>query len=107
MERINACVLDYVTEHPNADYGHIKARFGSPEQITTAYVIEKEPGELLKELKVKKRILGVILGAAVIAVTLWVGYVMACYCEVKDNANGCLVIGEAVIVEQAVNKGGK
>jgi len=65
----NAAV--FLQEHPAADYSQIEAHFGTPEQLAVSYVKDMDTGKLLRELRLKKRIMTVIVSSLVIALFIW------------------------------------
>lgn len=60
-------------ENPNLDLQGLHARFGTPQQIAAAHVDEMETPELLRQLRIRRRIVTIILIVAVLALTVWLG----------------------------------
>lgn len=59
----------YLQEHPDADFAAVEEHFGSPKQICAAYVEEMATPELMKKLKIRKRI--IIPSALLYRLPLW------------------------------------
>ncbi len=98
LQQIQTAVEDYAEEHPQCTHQELTQHFGTPEQIVESYVAEMDFHEVLHGLRVGKKILFAILLAIVLGVTAWLGYLAVCFQEVKNEAHGVLVPGEAVVV---------
>lgn len=97
-----ASIRAFASDHPSADYEHLVARFGSPEQIAATYVDEMESGELINSLRIKRKILCLVVGAVIMALIIWLGYLRICYLEVKENT-GYIVVGGIIEEERTEN----
>lgn len=75
LVQIQATVDGFLSENPDADYEAIVARFGTPQQIAAAYVDEAETGELLRLMRVRRKIISIISAAAAVLVLTWAAYV--------------------------------
>ena len=73
MARIKNVLDDYLAEHPDADFVELSHRFGLPKQIASSYVEEMDTEELLHNLRIRRRILGIVTCTALIVITLWDG----------------------------------
>lgn len=69
--KIEGNVSDWLEEHPDAGYDAIVARFGTPQQIASAYVDEMDTAELLKLLRVRRNIVRIVAIMAIAIVMLW------------------------------------
>lgn len=105
---MKACVQDYLSENPEVNYANIKARFGDPQRIAEAYVLELEAGEVLKALHVKRRIFNMAVIAATIMVAAWLGLIVAAYNDHAKNMGGYAVVEvieiENIIYDEGDNK---
>lgn len=102
---MKACVQDYLSENPEVNYANIKARFGDPQRIAEAYVLELEAGEVLKALLVKRRIFNMAVIAATIMVAAWLGLIVAAYNDHNKNMNGFLVVEEVQVISRTTEEG--
>lgn len=75
LGEIKATVEGFLEENPEADYKALVARFGTPQQIAATYVDEAETGELLRLLKVRRRLVSIIGATAAVMVLVWAAYV--------------------------------
>lgn len=92
-------IAAYLEENPNADMETVQDRFGTPQQIVGAALEEMPTPEVLRKIRIRKRIL-LILGAALLAALLiWLG--AAVVAVILDYGRGGVVIevGPAVIVD--------
>ena len=88
MERITATVDGYLAEHPEADFAALQARFGTPQQIASAFVDEMETDELLNALRTRRRIVKIVLICAATAVAIWAIAVLSLWIIGLDNTLG-------------------
>ena len=71
LAQIESSISAYLQEHPSADIAEIKARFGEPQQIAAAHVDELGASDLLRDLRVKRKVVGIIATFAAALVILW------------------------------------
>lgn len=71
MSNIKYNIEDYLLDNPDADFSAVQAHFGTPQQIATAFVDEMNTEELLKTLKIRRRIVKIFFGCAIASVVLW------------------------------------
>ena len=88
LGEIQSNVSAYLEEKPSADFTEIENRFGKPGHIAAAYVDEMGTEELLKQLRVRKRIFAVISAAVMLALLIWGSMVTAVYIEFQKVDNG-------------------
>lgn len=92
LEKIGNTITDYLSENPTAPYTELTARFGTPQQIAASYVDEMETGELLRDLRIRKKIVQIITAVAVAVVMLWLGVVSIALFEHNSQMNGQIVV---------------
>ena len=86
LEQIHQAVEAYLEENPGADWDAFQERFGTPEQISASYIAGMEPEEILGKFKKKKWIVGVVVGAVVLALLFWIIVIIAAWrTEMKDS----------------------
>ena len=88
LGEIKSNLSAYLEENPSASFEEIESRFGTPRQIAVAHVEEMGTEELLKQLRVRKRIFSVISAAVVLALLIWGSMVTAVYIEFQKVDNG-------------------
>lgn len=100
LERIENTIREYLTENPDVSYVGLTERFGMPQQIAATYVEEMGTDELLRDLRIRRRIVRTVAAAMLSVVILWAGLVAASYVDHRKNVNGYLVVGEATAIER-------
>lgn len=88
LGEIQSNVSAYLEENSSASFKEIESRFGTPRQIAVAHVEEMGTEELLKQLRVRKRIFSIICAGVAVALLIWGSMVTAVYIESKDIDNG-------------------
>lgn len=86
------------TDGPDT-YEALVNRYGSPDEIASAYFSEKSTGELIRELRIGNRVLAILLSAVVIALLLRLGWWVITYRSLMSEAPGYIVVGEPVVIE--------
>lgn len=61
MASITANIEGYLAEHPQTDFAALQSHFGTPQQIATAFVDGIETEELLKTLRIRRKVLRAII----------------------------------------------
>lgn len=100
LKRIESTVREYVMDTPNVSYEGLTERFGVPQQIAATYVEEMGTDELLRDLRIRRRIVRAVTAAALAVVILWAGFIGAAYVDHRKDVNGYLVIGEIIEIEE-------
>lgn len=107
LEKIEQSIAQFLSENPEASYEALAERFGSPRQIAATYVDEMGTDELLRDLRVRRRVVGMIAATAVAVVCLWAGLVTATYLDHLNGMNGYVVVGEVAEIDRVeVEQGG-
>lgn len=75
IAQIRECVVDYIQEHPEADFEMVQAHFGTPQEIAASYVTEQDAAELLKKMGIKKKVLVIVAGVMAAMFLMWIGFV--------------------------------
>lgn len=91
LRKIDETIGSYLEENPDARYGDMTARLGTPKQIVTSCLEEMDTGELIKRLKIKRKIVGIVAAAAIAVVALWAITVSVIYIENRKDGDGYFV----------------
>lgn len=70
LEEIRGRLNEFLLENSGADYSAIVERFGTPQQIAASYVNEAETGELLKKMRIRRKIVTVTFATAAILILI-------------------------------------
>lgn len=92
MEKIRSSISRFLEEEPSADYDSIVSRFGTPQQIASAYVDEQDTEVLLRKLRIKRRIVAAVCCTAAACVVIWLSVALAAYVNFSIAENGYAVI---------------
>lgn len=92
MEKIRSSISRFLEEEPSADYDSIVFRFGTPQQIASAYVDEQDTEVLLRKLRIKRRIVAAVCCTAAACVAIWLSVALAAYVNFSIAENGYAVI---------------
>ena len=71
MQQIHDSMDGYLADHPTADYAQIKAQFGEPETVAAAYVESSGTAEILKSLRIRKKIVLAVVAVLLFALLFW------------------------------------
>ncbi len=71
MDQICASVQEYLKQKPEASFSDLCARFGSPQDIAAAYIDNTETAEILKNLRIRRKIVTVAVAAALAVFLYW------------------------------------
>lgn len=92
VDQIRNAVSLFMAEHPEADYTAIECHFGTPQEIAASYVVEMESKELLSDLQIRKKIVGVIAVFAMAIAVLWAGFLSYAMSDHISNLSGYVVV---------------
>lgn len=76
MQQIHDSMDGYLADHPTADFAQIKTQFGEPESVAAAYVESTGTAEILKSLRIRRRIVAIIAAVTTTALLIWTSYVV-------------------------------
>lgn len=85
-------IRDYVSENVSVSYDQIRTRFGDPQIVATAYVNEMVTEEILENLQLKRRALGIITIAVTIVTAVWLVSIIVGYVDHVKNMDGYAVV---------------
>lgn len=99
-------IRDYVSDGADLTYDQLKKRFGDPEQIAFTYVNEMETGELVEEIRIRKKKVGIITVTAVVMVLLWTVRLVISYTDHEKDVNGYAVVEIIEVERKLIDEGG-
>ena len=92
LEKLKLSIADYQEQNPDADFAAIKAHFGTPQTVAAAYVDMMDTAELLRKLRIRRRVLTIVLILAAIVLVTWLGTVAWAIIEEINSSNAYGVI---------------
>lgn len=72
MERLTDSVNAYLEQEPGADFDQLQAHFGTPEAIAAAYIDEMGTDVLLRDLRIRRKIVSIVAGVMVAVLAIWI-----------------------------------
>lgn len=73
--QIQSCVEDYLAQEPDTDIAQLKNHFGDPQTIAATYVENTGTAEILKDLRIKKRIVRIVASIMAAILIMWASVV--------------------------------
>lgn len=70
LEQIRSSVEGYLEQNPEADINRVQTEFGSPQTIAASYVENMGAAEILKDLRLRRRIFAAVASAVAIILLL-------------------------------------
>lgn len=71
MDRLHESVVSYLEQNPTTDFDQLQAHFGTPESIAAAYVDEMGTDVLLRDLRIRRKIVAITAGLAATILAIW------------------------------------
>ena len=81
-------VMEFIAENPSVGYSELIDRFGEPKLIASAYVDEMDSDDIVDGMRMKRSIMKVIIGAAAVALAIWLVAVFGAYFHTIDQVDG-------------------
>ncbi len=78
-------MAEYLLERPDASAEDFRARFGTPEVIAASCLEDVETTDLLRRLRLRRRVTAILVSTAFAALLVWVGFIIRSYYEVKNQ----------------------
>ena len=106
IRELSQSIRDFMEQNPQADMDAIKERFGTPQQIASAFVDTTDTGTLLKSLRIRRWAVSAIL---VVITTALVMLAVLYDRGLKkiDKTFGGYIVTEIEILDNTVNSGGE
>ena len=113
MESFSESLDAYQSENPDASYEEITAHFGTPDEIAATCVENTGTADLLRMLRIRKRIIAIVAGAITAAFLMWAAVLavnsILLYPEergyfivtMEELPNGTVVEDESITIEDA------
>ncbi len=91
IHRIEDRLTEIASGHAELDYDLLVEQLGAPSQIAAACLDEMSPQEVVRQLRIRKRIFVLIAGAVLTALLMWGITVERAYQDFMDSVNGYYV----------------
>lgn len=98
IARFQDRVQEYCNDHPAADFGQIRAHFGTPDEIAGSYVEELGTMELLRSMRIRRKILAIVAATAAVILISWAAVVCWSIKEIHANIHGTVITETGQII---------
>ena len=78
-------VESYLEQEPDSSYDRLREHFGEPRTIAAVYVDNADTAELLRALRIRRRVVTTIAATVAVALILWAGVVTWAAVEAYNN----------------------
>lgn len=85
---IDASVKAYLEDHPQAVFADVEHHFGQPAQIAASCVDEMNTPQLLRKLRIRKRVSISVTVGVLTAILLWASAVTISFIEANNTTHG-------------------
>ncbi len=91
MGQIQSSVSAYAEQTPGADFDQLQTHFGTPRQIASAYVESMGTDTLLRDLRIRRKLVSIVTGTMAAVLAVWMFAVGWAMYEDWKNEHGRLV----------------
>ena len=95
--------LDFLQEHPEADYASLEAQFGTPDRLAASYIQDLDTRKLLRELRLKRRVTTAVVAALITALLVWTGAAIAYVDSYNSYNKGHWVVDPIVEYQESID----
>lgn len=88
MAQITYSVKAFIAQEPEAGYEQLCARFGAPEVIAASCVENMGTAELLRSLRIRRRIVAIVAAVMAAVLVSWAGAVTWAIIQESRNLSG-------------------
>lgn len=85
---ITASLNTYLEQFPDATYSELEAKYGPPQQIAAAYVESAGTADILKEMRIRRRILELISFTVTMVLVIWLVFVILAFIDAHNSTYG-------------------
>lgn len=85
---ITASLSAYLEQFPDATYSELEAKYGPPQQIAAAYVENAGTADILKEMRVRRRMLELISFTVTMVLVIWLVFVILAFIDIRGQTHG-------------------
>lgn len=88
LAQLKQTLSDFVGQHPDARYEDIQAHYGTPEVVAAAYIEAQDTAVLLRNLRLRKRVLCMVGATLAIALLMWASVIVGAIINHTAAADG-------------------
>lgn len=90
-------IASYLEEEPNADMEMLQNHFGTPQQIAAASLEEMPAPEVLRKIRLRKKLIVIIGIVLLAAILIWLGAVVIAVILDYGRGGGSIETGPVII----------
>ena len=90
--QLQSRVQDYLTQNPDTDITELQAEFGAPQTIAAAYVENSGTEEILRGLRVRRRVVAIVMTAVMVVLVSWAAVVTWEVVKLQELPNSYIVV---------------
>lgn len=90
--QLRSRVQNYLAQNPDVDITELQAEFGTPRTIAATYVENSDTEEILRGLRVRRRIAATVTAAAMIVLISWAAVVTWEVVKLQELPNSYIVV---------------
>lgn len=98
LQDLKADVDIFLQQDPQADIQTVRDRFGTPRQIAAVFVEEMDTGLLLKRLRIRRRVVAIVMSAALIIAGIYTLYRAYGLHKINETFDG-YIVDEIKVIE--------
>ena len=87
LAQLKQTLSDFVGQHPDARYEDIQAHYGTPEVVAASYIEAQDTAVLLRNLRLRKRVLCMIGATLAIALLMWASVIVGAIITFNTEEN--------------------
>ncbi len=99
MSQITNGVQEYLAQNPNATFDDLCAQLGSPQVIAAAYIENAATAEILKNLRIRRRIVAIVISAVLVILISWATVVAYEIMKFKKSIPSVIVVDTQIVDE--------
>lgn len=88
IQQIQESVDQFLEQNPNADFAAVQLHFGEPQTIALSYIEDQDAPELLRKMRVKRKVIAIVAGTMALALALWMAVVVWGIVDAEQTTNG-------------------
>lgn len=92
IKNLEADLVEYISDHPDATAQNIRAYFGAPEDYARELDATLSPSEKEQRKTLRRRVLTAAVAALVAALLIWAGAVVSATVEANTRTNNHLAV---------------
>lgn len=88
MQQIQESVDLFLEQNPDADFEAVQSHFGEPQTIALSYIEDQDAPELLRKMRIKKKLIAIVAGVMALILTIWLVALVWAVVDTKETNDG-------------------